>query len=360
MINRDNWTLINKYLEYRRKVDQMSEKTIRLETTWLNHVLEWADETGFEKAPMIRTTFPAYLKTARKDGKEQPYSREYARKVVGCAKRFFEWLTVHQVGFRSRLSQVWIDSLKPPRITPVPSKHESVTIEEIRKIANAPTITKREERIKAAAVFWFLSGIRIGAFVTLPIKAIDIENLEIKQWPSLGVKTKFNKHQTTYMLNIPDLLDVVLKWDQQVRDVLKPDGLWFAPLSPLTCKIDQYNYNIGKYRDDRARKDLKEWMERIRYEYHSPHKFRRGYAIYSTALSRNSKDMKAISQNMMHSSIATTERYIDLPEKELKEKILGLASEELAKNSNLDSIVDQVADKVTEKLLKEIGNLKQK
>ena len=102
------------------------------------------------------------------------------------------------------------------------------------------------------------------------------------------------------------------------------------------------------------------WICAIEYDYHSPHKFRRGYAIYSTALSKNSKDMKAISQNMMHSSIATTERYIDLPEKELREKILGLAGQELMTNDNLDSIVDQVADKVTEKLLREIGNLKQK
>ena len=161
-------------------------------------------------------------------------------------------------------------------------------------------------------------------------------------------------------MNIPDLINVVGKWDKKVREKLNTNGLWFAPLSPLTCQIDPENYNIGKYRDDRARKDLKDWMNRIEYDYHSPHKFRRGYAIYSTALSKNSKDMKAISQNMMHSSIATTERYIDLPEKELREKILGLAGQELMTNDNLDSIVDQVADKVTEKLLREIGNLKQK
>jgi len=50
--------------------------------------------------------------------------------------------------------------------------------------------------------------------------------------------------------------------------------------------------------------------------------------------------MKAISQNMMHSSISTTERYIDLPEKELKEKILSLAGNEIRKNTEINDIVD--------------------
>ena len=79
MINRENWKLVNKYLEYRKRVDQMSDKTIRLETTWLNHVLEWADDCSFEKAPGITIPFPAYLPTARKDGKDKPFSKEYAR-----------------------------------------------------------------------------------------------------------------------------------------------------------------------------------------------------------------------------------------------------------------------------------------
>ena len=136
----------------------------------------------------------------------------------------------------------------------------------------------------------------------------------------MGVQTKFKKHQTTYLLDIPDLIRVINEWDIKVNKYFDRDGLWYAPISPVTYKLDPNNQYLGKYRDDRARKDLKEWMNSVGLKYHSPHKFRRGYAIYSIALSKNSKDMKAISQNMMHSSILTTERYIDLPEKDLKEK----------------------------------------
>jgi len=348
------------YLDYRERIDQVSSKTIDLEKTWLFHLLEWAEENKFEKAPYIKRTFPKYVINARKDGKQKDYSSEYIRKVIGTAKRLFEWLILHQKGYKSKISNVWIDTLKPPRLITAPSDHEAVTIEEIREIAKAKTIYQREERIQAAAVFWFLSGIRIGAFVSLPIKAIDIENLEVKQWPSLGVQTKFKKHQTTYMLNIQDLLQIIEKWDKKVKEVFTPDDLWFAPFSPITCKLDPNNNNLGKYRDDRARKDLKDWLNRLGLKYHSPHKFRRGYAIYSIALSKNSKDMKAISQNMMHSSISTTERYIDLPEKDLKEKIIGLVGNELSGESNVENIIDQVADKVVARLLEEIKDIKQK
>jgi site-specific recombinase XerC len=180
MINRDNWKLVNKYLAYRERIDQVSENTIRLEKTWLNHLLEWADDIPFEKAHKIDPIFPQYVLTARKDGKEKPLSREYVRKLIGTAKRFLEWLRIHQAGYRAAISQSWLASFQIPRMTPQPKEHEAVTLEEIIQIAEAPTTTLREERIQAAAVFWYLSGIRISAFVTLPLKAVDIPNLTVK------------------------------------------------------------------------------------------------------------------------------------------------------------------------------------
>ena len=47
--------------------------------------------------------------------------------------------------------------------------HEAVTLEEILAITKAPVYTMRDRRIRAAAIFWFLSGIRIGAFVTFGV-----------------------------------------------------------------------------------------------------------------------------------------------------------------------------------------------
>jgi hypothetical protein len=72
------------------------------------------------------------------------------------------------------------------------------------------------------------------------------------------VHTKFGKHATTYLLNIPDLLKVVNEWDQEVRSILPEDGLWFALGLPETGEIDPFNTVAGNYSDRRACKDLKE------------------------------------------------------------------------------------------------------
>ena len=306
MINRTNWKRVCEYLEYRRDVDQISEASQRLEETWLRHLLEWADDQPFNMVSKIRPAFPEYILTARLENQSKNLSPIYVRHVIRSAYRFLLWLSKHHRGYSS-ITQAWLDTLKPPRMTNEPKEHEFVTLEEIRAIAIAPVETIRDRRIRASAVFWFLSGIRIGAFVTLPLAAMDIENLTVKQFPKLGVKTKFGKHATTYMLDIPDLLAVVRDWDNEVRSVLPSNGLWFAPVSPETGKIDPTRTTAGKHRNILARKDLEDWLKLVGLPYHSPHKFRHGNAVYSLKNAKDISALKAVSQNLMHKNLSVTD-----------------------------------------------------
>jgi methylase of polypeptide subunit release factors len=75
------------------------------------------------------------------------------------------------------------------------------------------------------------------------------------------VKTKFQKHATTFLLDIPALLEVVKWWDDEVRNVLSPTGFWFAPISPETGEIDPTISKVGYRRNVRARKDLEKLLE---------------------------------------------------------------------------------------------------
>ena len=92
-------------------------------------------------------------------------------------------------------------------------------MEEVQRLAHL-TIADDDlalRRDRAAAILLFLSGIRAGAFGTLPIDAVDLPNRTIKQWTSLGVETKNDKSATTYLLDIPELLAVVEDWDDLIR-----------------------------------------------------------------------------------------------------------------------------------------------
>jgi len=186
-------------------------------------------------------------------------------------------------------------------------EHEAVTLEEIRNIAKAPVTTIGERRIRASAVFWFLSGVRIGAFVSLPLSAFDMDSLAVKQWPKLGVRTKFKKHATTFLLNIPDLLQVVRDWDREVRNACNNSGFWFAQLSPDTGEIAPSLIRPGEYRASIATRDLRNWLNKIGLPYHSPHKFRHGHAVYALKMARDIQALKAVSQNLMHSNISITD-----------------------------------------------------
>ena len=92
MIQRENWLAVKKYLVYRLEVDQVSEKTVRLEKTWLRHLLLWADDNHFSQVPKIRPSFPQHIIQTRIDGSEERLSAVYIKKAINTAKHFLKWL----------------------------------------------------------------------------------------------------------------------------------------------------------------------------------------------------------------------------------------------------------------------------
>ncbi|MBI5945364.1 MAG: site-specific integrase [Chloroflexi bacterium] len=315
MINRENWKAVNQYLKYRREVDLLSSSSVRLEKTWLRHLLEWADSVGFAQVSRVRPSFPQQLLSLS-------LSPIYTTHIIRASYRFFSWLVKHQRGYSS-ISAAWMDTLKVRGMVIEHREHEAVTIEEIRAISCAPVQTIRDRRIRASAVFWWLSGIRVGAFVTLPVSAVDLDLLTVRQWPKLGVKTKFKKHATTFLLDIPDLIEVVKDWDKEVRAARSV--FWFASCDPETGLIDPVVRTVGVHRNIRAGKDLRDWLGRVGLPYHSPHKFRHGHAVYALKQAKDIPALKAISQNLMHSNLSTTDGvYGILSDMDVKKQIQSL------------------------------------
>jgi integrase len=343
MINRDNWKLTRAYLKYRLEVDQLNTKSVRLEEGWLRYVLEWAGDKSFQQVDKIRPTLPEFMLTARLDGKEGQLSPAYIHKVISSGKHIFGWLTKHRAGFSGAITPAWLDTLKLARMETSSREHEAVRIEEVRAMAVAPVASLRDRRIRAAAVFWFLSGIRVGAFVTLPINRIDLENHKIYQGPKWGSQTKNGKSAITYLLDIPDLMIVVREWDDLVRSHLPDKSLWFAPLSPETGNFDESIFEAGAHRQQRANKDLREWLDRVGLHYHSAHKFRHGHAVYALKHSKDIADLKAVSQNLMHSNLSTTDGvYGILSSADVGLKIAELGKQTITGNVSTDDIANQL------------------
>ncbi len=331
MINRKNWKLSKKYLKYRESVDQLSRGSLRIEATYIRYLLEWAGEHPFRDARIILPALPEFLLKTRLDGRNELLSGDYIKKVLSTARRFFRWLSDNQKEYRS-LNRNWLNTLKRKRIHEPPKKVKVVTLEQVIELSKAEVENTIERRIRAAAVFWFLSGIRIGAFVSLPLDAVDIENREITQFPSLGVRTKYRKYALTYLLPINELIQVIREWDDKVRKMLPGSGYWFAPLSPWTGEIDPLSTSIGEHRQNIARKNLRDWLFKIGLPHYSPHKFRHAHIHYGIKNSANVADFKAVSINVMHENMKTTDEiYSRLIDSDVRERIESLGEKRVPK-----------------------------
>jgi integrase len=168
--------------------------------------------------------------------------------------------------------------------------------------------TLLEKRTRAFAVLLWLSGARLTAATTLPICAVDIDGLLIRQWPELGTKTKYGKKATTYLFNIPELITILKDWDDLVRPILSSSAPWFVHLSPVTGEIDRNRIKKTANRGAGFRKDLQMWLSKVNLPYHSPHKFRHGHAVYGIKHAKDIGDLKALSQNLMHDSLQVTDK----------------------------------------------------
>jgi len=181
---------------------------------------------------------------------------------------------------------------------------------------------------------------------------VDIPNRKVNQYPNLGVRTKNRKRGITFLLPIPELLKVVQEWDDEVRANLPSTGFWFAPLSPETGQIDLSVKSIGEHRAILARKNIKAFLDEANLPYHSPHKFRHGHIQYGLANSKSIADYKAVSMNVLHSSMEITDQfYSNLNDGEVQNRIGSLG-----KNNKIDDLNDrELADEILDLIKRKKG-----
>jgi len=338
MVNRSNYLWTKQFLEYLENVTGLSKITTSRYWCYLRHLLLWADETPLTNAMDITPTFLVYVKSL--PGKDGDDNLKIAtqKKIIQTARRFFEWAKIHLADKFKITSVAWIDTLQMRGISRGKEGHEYVTVEEVFQLAHL-NITENNlalQRDRAAAVMLFLSGMRVSAFASAPLEAFDLENCCIYQWPrELGVRTKNAKRATTFLLPIPELLEVVQQWDTLVRQSLPLTTPWYVPITNSWGDHEFSNQSPGKNRGTALNKRLRILFQKAKLPYKSAHKFRHGHAVYGLQHARTIADYKAVSMNLMHEDIRVTDSiYARLITEEVKTRISGLASQISNTNDN--------------------------
>jgi integrase len=329
MINRENYLMVQRNLDYRNRVMQNDHHTIATYWQSLKHLLQWADGKSLKNAHRIIPAFPEYLLTARnkrRDGEiveNRALTPKYMGKVLSHARGFFEWARLNERGFTG-ITEAWIKTLQVRRSAGTQSRLQERSywrLDDIRKILSLKPANLREERDMAAIAFLFASGMRIGAFVTLPAKCVDVDQRRIMQLPEMGVQTKNHKAAITFLLPIPDLIEVIKKWDRWIKG-LEGDYNWYPALNAgmWAGTVLRAGLLTGQYtgRAEAFDEGLKMICERAGVPYKSPHKIRHGHGVYSVKKAKNMGELKAVSQNMMHAHVGITDGiYGNLAEDEL-------------------------------------------
>ncbi len=326
LLNRRNYQDTRAFLMYREEVRQNDPRTVDFARVALDHLLRWATATPFSQAASLRPTLPAYLEGLG-------ISVAYRGKLLQNVRDFFGYAR-DTWPERYPLARAFLDSLHTRQRVGAVAEVKNWTVEDVRALTLFEPRSLRDEADIAAAAFLFLSGMRVSAFTSLPLRAVDFDRdpVLVRQWPDLGVRTKNGKAANTFLLPQPelaDLRDVARRWDVKVRAALGDSALWYAVLDPDGgfAQIQE----AGAHRDDALRRRLRDLCERAGVPYRSPHKFRHGHIAWARDRCVTVAEFKAVSQNVMHESMSLTDsRYSTLGESELAARLAGLGAEERA------------------------------
>ena len=93
------------------------------------------------------------------------------------------------------------------------------------------------------------------------------------------------------------------------------------------------------------------WLNKVELHYHSPHKFRHGHAVYGLKNAKDIGDLKAVSQNLMHSNLNITDGiYGMLSEDDIQQRIDNVSKVTYGET-------DQSKEEIKNQLIRIIENL---
>jgi integrase len=277
-----------------------------------------ADFGGFNKT--LAGAFKEWLKNKKKPNSQENISISYCYDMLRFLKVFFEWLS-KQKGYKSRIDQTAVEYLnltqKEVREATQPKSVKYPVLDEIKKaVEGISGKTEVEMRDKALFSLALLTGARISAIRTLPMKSLDRNDLVLYQDPKLGVETKFSKRIVSSLMpfSYKEALDYFLNWYDYLEKEKRfsPDDPIFPATKIENGKENISYYNTGEVEPKRLknssslRKIFKKRFENAGVKYYHPHTFRHWWVKEIAKLPLTEEEKKAISQNLGHENTGTT------------------------------------------------------
>jgi len=319
-----NEVIKRRFFDYLRNSKKgYSDKSIECceKAIWL-----WEDfshEADFAKFNQtVAKDFKKWLKNKKKRNSKENISLSYCYDNLRFLRLFFDWLS-KQAGYKSKINQTAIDYLnlskKENRQAIQAPRRQQPSLDELKRVIEGIEVKNEiDRRDKALISLMFLTGIRITAISSLPMKSFDRENKIIDQDPKLGVMTKNSKRITSALIpfSYKEPLSYFLEWFDYLKNKksFKPTD----PIFPATKREngrDKNNlgyYNTGKVEavfwksQTSIRKIFDKRFKKAGVKYYHPHSLRHLLVKEISKIPLTEEQKKALSQNLGHEDVGTT------------------------------------------------------
>lgn len=194
-------------------------------------LLAWADGRDLLRAPKFRLNFPQYL--SNKSGSAgKLYSDNYVYSSCLFARDFFRYCkTVLPEEDTELISDYWLKNLVPQRSSSKRLSFDRLKDADLQRILDHRFEQNRLKRAQAAILLSTVTGMSRSALLTIPIREIDFEKLLVYQYPERGVCTEKMASGTTHILPIPEIIDFLKIYTDEIKKVSSDDCTWFLRFS---------------------------------------------------------------------------------------------------------------------------------
>lgn len=313
-----NERLKRRFLDYRKYARQLSDKTLDRELAALERFDVWNGRKDFEKFHIEWAMgFRSYLEQA-KGATGKPLSKSTTRAIMATMREFTIWLS-QQDGFRSRIRTSDADyfnlSRRDEAEARASSRRPAPSFKQAQRAFDfMPAITPREMRDKAVFALLCLTGIRVGALISLRIRHVDLEEKSVTQNPR-EVATKFGKRIDTFFAKgFPEAEAVLRNWIAYLEDeaLYGPDDPLFpataiAPNSNTGFTVEGFERRPWKSTEP-VRKIVNTAFQAAKLDSFGPHAFRHMLARHAAKNCTSVAEIVATAQNLGHSDVLTTLR----------------------------------------------------
>ncbi len=337
--NEKNERLKRRFVDYRKYARQLSDKTLDRELAALERFDVWNGRQDFAKFHIEWAMgFRTHLEKA-KGTTGKPLSKSTARAIMATLREFTLWLS-QQDGFRSRIRTSDAEYFNLSRrdeaeARAAPARPAPSVKQAKRAFEMMPAATPREMRDKAVFALLCLTGIRVGALISLRIRHVDLIEKSVTQNPR-EVATKFGKRIDTFFAKgFPEAEAALRAWITYLDEVALygPDD----PLFPATAIAPQSNTGFAVEGFDRrhwkstepVRKIVNGAFQAAKLDSFGPHAFRHMLARRATK-DCTVPELVAMAQNLGHTDVLTTLRsYGQLSRERQRALITGESGEDV-------------------------------